>query len=218
MSVTEVRPGVEFRRRSLDLAWLGGGLLVLVASAVVASDGGVGPREEAVFHAINGLPDWLEPPMTWLQFLGVLVVGPVVALIALALRRPRLALAALSVTVLKLATERWVKALVERQRPGTSTPDAIVRDVPVKGLAFVSGHAVLVAGLAGVVSPYLGGWWKALPWVVLFLVCVARVYLGAHNPFDVVGGAGLGIAIAGALNIVLGVPVRPTARSATAAP
>jgi undecaprenyl-diphosphatase len=43
--------------------------------------------------------------------------------------------------------------------------------------------------------------------VVVLLVCVARVYLGAHNPLDVVGGVGLGLAIAGALNLTLGVPI-----------
>ena len=35
---------------------------------------------------------------------------------------------------------------------------------------------------------------------------VGRVYVGAHNPLDVVCGVALGIAIAGVLNLVL----RPT--------
>jgi membrane-associated phospholipid phosphatase len=32
------------------------------------------------------------------------------------------------------------------------------------------------------------------------------VYLGAHNPLDVAGGFGLGLAIGGAVNLALGVP------------
>ena len=52
------------------------------------------------------------------QFLGVLVVGPVVAIVALVLRRWRLALAALLVTIGKLAAERTVWHFVSRQRPG----------------------------------------------------------------------------------------------------
>ncbi|HEX6331726.1 MAG TPA: phosphatase PAP2 family protein, partial [Actinomycetota bacterium] len=112
----------------------------------------------------------------------------------------------------KLALERVVKSVVERQRPATSTPDAIARGVPVRGLAFVSGHAVLVGALAGIISPYLRGWWKAVPWSVLGLVCLARVYLGAHNPLDVVGGAALGLAIAGSVNLVLGVPADASPR------
>jgi membrane-associated phospholipid phosphatase len=195
------------RRRRIDAVWVIGGLLLLSATGVLARDGDVDAWERAIFHAINGLPPWLEPPMQAVQMLGVLLIGPAVAIVALAFAKPRLAVAALAATLLKLGSERVVKLAVERQRPAVSTPDAIARaGVSVRGLAFVSGHAVLTAALAGVVSPYLHGRWKVVPWVVVALVCVARIYLGAHNPLDVVGGAGLGLAIAGALNLAFGVP------------
>ena len=70
----------------------------------------------------------------------------------------------------------------------------------------MSGHAVLVAGLAGVITPYLPGRWKVVPWLFVVGVLVGRVYVGAHNPLDVVCGAALGIAIAGGVNLC--VPVR----------
>ena len=38
------------------------------------------------------------------------------------------------------------------------------------------------------------------------LVAITRVYVGAHNPLDVVCGAALGLAIAGLLNLVAGTP------------
>lgn len=199
-------------RRGLDVGWIVGGLLVVVLSGLIAGDGDVDAWEQAVFHAINGLPAWLEPPMRAVELLGILAVGPVVAIVAFAMKKPRLAVGAVLATSAKLALERVVKSVVERQRPATSTPDAIARGVPVRGLAFVSGHAVLVGALAGIISPYLHGWWKTVPWSVLGLVCLARVYLGAHNPLDVVGGAALGLAIAGSVNLVLGVPADASPR------
>jgi undecaprenyl-diphosphatase len=98
-----------------------------------------------------------------------------------------------------------VKAIVSRQRPGTSIgPDVHLRgDVTPTGESFVSGHAVLVAAIAGLVTAYLPGRWKIVPWVVVAMVMLTRVYVGAHNPLDVVCGAGLGLAIAGAINLVL---------------
>ena len=47
--------------------------------------------------------------------------------------------------------------------------------------------------------------WAVVAFVLATLNAVARVYLGAHNPLDVVGGATVGLAIAAVLDLVLDV-------------
>jgi membrane-associated phospholipid phosphatase len=129
------------------------------------------------------------------------------ALVAAAFRRWRLAGGAVAATILKLVAERLVKVVIHRRRPGVTVAGAILQGgVPARGYAFVSGHLVLTAALATLVTPYLRGRWKVVPWVVVAAVGLARIYLGAHNPLDVVGGAGLGLFIGALLNLALGVP------------
>ena len=192
----------RFRRDAIVLV---ASLAVFAVCAVVAADGRVGPVERAAFHAVNGLPDWLYQPMLLFQYLGVLAMPLVVALGALVFRRWRLAAALVLVVPLKLATERLVKLLVQRERPGTTVGDAVLRGVHPAGLSFVSGHAIITFAIAGLLALVLPRRWAVVAFVLATLNAVARVYLGAHNPLDVVGGAAVGLAIAATLDLVLDV-------------
>jgi membrane-associated phospholipid phosphatase len=202
-----------------DVVVIVASLAVFAICAVVAASGRVGPVERALFHAVNGLPAWLYQPMLVFQYLGVLAMPLVVAVGALALRRWRLAGALVLVVPLKLATERLVKLLVQRERPGTTVPDAILRGVHPAGLSFVSGHAIITFAIAGLLALVLPRRWAVVVFVLASLNAVARVYLGAHNPLDVVGGAAVGLAIAAALDLVLDVARdRTSSRSERTAP
>lgn len=184
-------------------------LVVFGLAAMVARTGTVPPWERAVFRAINGLPDALSPVMQGAQFLGVLAVGPALAVVALLLRRWWLAVAAVLVSVLKLAVERvvWNVLDINRQRPAVTEPVVHLRGgVSTSGVSFVSGHVMLATGLAWVLTPYLRGWWRILPWAVVTLVAFARIYLGAHNPLDVVGGLALGTVIGAGVTLALDLP------------
>jgi len=203
------------KERTRGLLLIVGGLVLFGLCAAIASSGRAPSAERTVFEAINELPPWLSVPASWIQLLGVLAVGVVVAVAALLARRYRLAVAALAVTALKLLAERvvWNVVGIHRERPGVTEPNAILRaGVPAEGVSFVSGHVVLVTGLAWVVMPYLPRRWRPVPWVIDALVGWSRIYLGAHNPLDVLGGFGLGTAIGVGVDLVLG-PRRAGARA-----
>jgi membrane-associated phospholipid phosphatase len=137
------------------------------------------------------------------------VVGVVVAMAAAALRKPWLALAALLVTAAKLLAERfvWNVLQIHRQRPAITEPVVIVRgNTATTGLSFVSGHVLLATALSWVITPYLRGGWRVVPWLIVALVGFARIYLGAHNPLDVVGGVALGTVVGAGTAFALALP------------
>jgi undecaprenyl-diphosphatase len=195
------------RRNDLRLGALffTSGLLLLVVSGLLARGGRVGAVERRVFHLVNDLPGWLYRPLWVFQQCGNLVVAFVLLVgVAVVLRKPWVALAAVVAVVAKLELEPVVKHFVHRSRPGTSIGDVVLRGkVSAHGLSFVSGHAAITAAGATMLMAVLPRRWKPLPWAVVVLNGITRVYVGAHNPLDVVGGVGLGLVIGAPLYLLL---------------
>jgi undecaprenyl-diphosphatase len=196
-----------YRRRRGDVATLlaAGALAALFSWAVASGD--VGKVEAAVFDWVNQWPGWLEEPLWLFQLLGVLGMPLLVAIPALALRRWRLVLALVLLVPLKLLVHgELVQGLVQRERPGSTIGGAVLREVPSAGVAYPSGHAVVTAGIVVLLVPYVRRRWLAVLVALALLSSVARVFLGAHAPLDVLGGAAVGAAIGAALNLLVGVP------------
>jgi undecaprenyl-diphosphatase len=198
----------------MNLWWLivaGVGLVIVSLSSLAARKSYITPVESRVFHAVNGLPDWLYPVL-WLPMqLGNLVVGTAAGLVvALVDGDITVAIGVLLAMVLKLVVERVVRKemadyLTVRQRPGTSEVGAVLRggDVPASGPSFPSGHVILVAAVGCVVAANIPAAWWWVPAVLVALVMLGRVYVGAHNPLDVTAGLGAGLLLGGIVAVVV---------------
>jgi predicted Ser/Thr protein kinase len=94
----------------------------------------------------------------------------------------------------------------------------VVNDLPLPGFTYpavwlamqlgVIGAVpvVVVLALATVASPYLPRRSRRIAWGLAITVCLARMYVGAHLPLDVVGGAALGWMAGALVHLVLGTP------------
>jgi membrane-associated phospholipid phosphatase len=97
-----------------------------------------------------------------------------------------------------------VKHFVQRGRPSGLLEDVVVRGAAPHGLGFVSGHIAVVTALAVVAWPWLPRWGRWVVAVAVAVVFLARMYVGAHLPLDMVGGAALGLAVGFTARLLLG--------------
>jgi membrane-associated phospholipid phosphatase len=196
------------RTRIHALRSLGVALGALAVTTISAIPRDVSAVEEALFDAVNGLPDALEWPLWVVMQLGAALAIPVVAAVAfLGWRRLRpavdLALAGTAAWLLA----RGMKDLLERGRPSSFFDDVNLRGSLGTGndlgLGFPSGHVAVAFALAIVTFPYLSLPWRVVVVVLAATVATARLYFGAHFPLDALGGAALGVAIAACVHLAM---------------
>ena len=182
------------------------GCAVLALAAVPVHPDRVPGAEAAVFGVLNGTTV-LPLAVVWpVMQLGNVTVVPVSALVAAAFRRWWLAVQLLVAGTAAYVVAKAVKGVWPRGRPDALLADVVVRGDAALGRGFVSGHAATLTALATVAWPWLGPRGRAVLAVLVVLVCLARVHVGAHLPLDVVGGAGLGLAVGGLVRSVSGRP------------
>jgi undecaprenyl-diphosphatase len=95
-----------------------------------------------------------------------------------------------------------VKRLVRRGRPVAVGP-VKVRGQAQSGDGFVSGHAAVSVTLAAGVMRSFPRLDPVLA-VLASTVGLSRMYVGAHLPLDVLGGAALGLIVDGAIELLWG--------------
>lgn len=95
------------------------------------------------------------------------------------------------------------KEIVSRPRPFLLLPAIHERELFVSGSGFPSGHTAVATAMALTLLPHLPKHWRWLPLAWVTSVALSRVYLGVHAPLDIVGGFGIGLAVAASLHFVV---------------
>jgi membrane-associated phospholipid phosphatase len=190
------------RGRRLDVVLMLVSALVLIGSALLAARG-VYAWEVAIFQAVNGLPNSIRPFLWVLNQYGTALTIPVATAIALAFRRWTLAvsLAVSGVAVYVLA--KVIKEYVGRGRPSALLENVVAREsFSPDSLGYPSGHAAVAWAITIVVLAHLGRPWQIAAIALAIIVPTVRMYVAAHMPLDLIGGAALGVLVASAMNLL----------------
>jgi undecaprenyl-diphosphatase len=171
------------------------GTAALLVTAVGVRRNRVSTGEAMVFRAVNGLPDPLYLPAWTIMQLGTLGAAPAAAAAAWLAGDGELAGRLLTSGAGTWALSKLVKQMVRRPRPAALLPSTRGRGRDAAGLGYLSGHAGVAVALGAAALPHLGPSGRVLALTVIPVVGLTRVYVGAHLPLDIAGGAALGLAV-----------------------
>lgn len=156
--------------------------------------------EERTFRAVNRLPESGRVVWPVMQF-GSFAAIPVVTIAVGRLTGDRRFAATVGAAGLgAYLAAKVVKKRVGRGRPG-DVYDQINNRENASGFGYPSGHAAEAAAMATVIASRLPLVWQWVPVALVVSVSTGRLFVGAHLPHDVIGGAAMGTLLGGTLNL-----------------
>jgi len=204
-------------------AWAAGllaglGAVLFAAAAVVLKAGATG-WDVSLFRILNEVPPAVASVLTPLSHLfrpaGIVVVVVLIAGFVVAWTRSVLPVAAGAVAAaVAWALANLAKAIADRPRPYQVVADAVLRQQPAHGTSFPSSHTAVTVAVVIALLPFLPRVLAGVAIGYAVLVGWSRVYLGVHYPLDVLAGAGIGMAVGGAVLLALGVLLHRAAQPA----
>ena len=211
-------------------AWAAGllaglGAVLFGTSAVLLKAGATG-WDVSLFRILNEVPPAAPSVLTPLSHLfrpaGIVIVIVLIVGYLVAWTRSVLPVAAGAVAAgVAWALANLAKAIADRPRPYQVVADAVLRQQPAHGTSFPSSHTAVTVAVVIALLPFLPRVLAGVAIAYAVLVGWSRVYLGVHYPLDVLAGAGIGLAVGGAVLLALGVLLHragQAARSRATAP
>ena len=171
------------------------GVAMVSVSLQEARKADVSATELRAFRIANDAPDALRTPVRAVMQAGTFVTVPVAAVVAALSGRRRLAVELATGGTLAWLGAKALKRLGGRARPGTILPDVRVRESIGEDLGWVSGHTAVATTLAAIAWPDVPRSARPVLVAVVATTAFGRMYVGAHLPLDLVGGAGLGLVV-----------------------
>jgi membrane-associated phospholipid phosphatase len=206
------------QRRRIDVVLMVAGMVVLFATTVLARRG-VYRWEVVTFQAINDLPGGIRPFLWVLNQYGTAITIPVASAIALLFRKWLLALSLAISGVAVYLLAKVIKEFVARGRPAAFVGEVVERETfSPSSLGYPSGHAAVAWAITLILLVYVGRPWQIAAIVLAIVVPLVRMYVAAHLPLDLIGGAALGVTVASAVNLLVGVPIHVPAEDTRAGP
>lgn len=149
--------------------------------------------EQDAFHAINRMSSDPQLVVKVVMQLGTFGTVPAVAGIALARKDKDLAL-----RIGLAGTAAWLGAKAMKRVIARGRPQALHDVEKMRGdhggdFGWISGHSAVAVTLAMTAAPLVPKRVRPLLYPLAAAVGFGRIYVGAHEPLDVVGGAGFGV-------------------------